>query len=323
MRTLRWIITTFIAIAAMGFAARATANNTVVTTRTAAASAAAKATPAKLAAMVTQAKAAAPAAQAKPAKCTHGSQPPAVGTTSALNAGAVVTPCNVWAVGATKADSTAQSQTLIEHWNGKHWTSSTLVNPAGTTNGTYLAAVAGSSRKDVWVAGAYCHSENQCVQAFYHWNGAKWRPVPSPAPPAGVDGFIFGLSAPSAKSAWAVGELDSSTVERGLIEHWNGTKWRKVNAGLPTGKSIELNAVTASGANVLAVGDQAQSSGFQATLIVSWNGKHWTQSRIRNPFGKSANYSFAGASGGTCATSWFVGRTFSSPAADQPIAVHC
>jgi hypothetical protein len=141
MRTMRWIITTFIAIAAMGFAARATADHTVVTTRTAATSVTAPATPVKLTALVTPARA---AARAKPAKCAHGSQPFAIGTTSALNAVAVVKPCDVWAVGA-----------------------------------------------------------------------------------------------------------------------------------------------------------------------------------IRNPFGKSANYGFAGASGGTCATSWFVERTFSSPAADQPMAVHC
>src|ERR1700722_18316697 len=49
------------------------------------------------------------------------SQPPSPGSSeNQLNAVAVLSPCNAWAVGSD--ESSGGEQTLIEHWNGAAWT---------------------------------------------------------------------------------------------------------------------------------------------------------------------------------------------------------
>lgn len=52
------------------------------------------------------------------------------------------------------------------------------------------------------------------------WNGRAWRRQASPG--SAADGFLDGIAASSARSAWAVGVSDGWT----LIAHWNGTSWR-------------------------------------------------------------------------------------------------
>jgi hypothetical protein len=84
-----------------------------------------------------------------------------------------------------------------------------------------------------------------------HWNGRTWTRVASPSPggPGGFDA-LNGVTAISARGAWAVGSTMTSTAGGGktLILHWAGSAWTTVPAPSPDAFS-ELSAVAAASAD--------------------------------------------------------------------------
>jgi hypothetical protein len=94
-----------------------------------------------------------------------------------------------------------------------------------------------------------------------------------------LNATFFGVSAFSARNAWAVGQYQSGAVTRTLIAHWNGFSWRQVPSPnpAPAGDSDNLNGVAATSAsNAWAVGAQNGHS-----LLLRWNGKVWRT--VRSP----------------------------------------
>ena len=116
--------------------------------------------------------------------------------------------------------------------------------------------------------------------------GATAAAVPQPAAAGARDGAgrkaapslllyatFFGVSAFSARNAWAVGQYQSGAVNRTLIAHWNGFSWRQVPSPnpAPARDSDSLNGVAATSVtNAWAVGEQNDHS-----LLLRWNGKAW------------------------------------------------
>jgi hypothetical protein len=110
-----------------------------------------------------------------------------------------------------------------------------------------------------------------------------WRTVPSADPhPALYDRFNS-IAAVSPREAWAVG--DYFTGREGgrhgaFIEHWNGRRWRLVQAPIPPGATLE--SVSASGArDVWAVGMRRNLG----QLIEHWDGVRWRVSTTPQPGG--------------------------------------
>jgi hypothetical protein len=139
--------------------------------------------------------------------------------------------------------------------------------PVDSSIGT-LTGVSLVSANDGWAAGG-----NHVVR----WNGASWRPVALPAPPAGQDQILAGIAARTSTDVWAVGETDSPTSPgKPLVLHWNGSSWsvppmpRAVTGGLSA-----VSALTAK--NVWAVGPK----GGESALIMHWDGVSWTE--VPNP----------------------------------------
>jgi hypothetical protein len=54
----------------------------------------------------------------------------------------------------------------------------------------------------------------------------RWRTVPSPSP--GTYDTVLSVSALSSTNAWAVGSGRSGHSDRTLVEHWDGSNWRRV-----------------------------------------------------------------------------------------------
>ena len=91
-----------------------------------------------------------------------------------------------------------------------------------------------------------------------HWDGRAWTRVPSPDPAPST--ILHGVAAPSATSAWAVGETNYG--QRPVIEHWDGTAWRQVPSPVPAGTGSVLYGVAAtSSGNAWAVGETDTSTG--------------------------------------------------------------
>src|SRR5262249_42501253 len=137
------------------------------------------------------------------------------------------------------------TQTLTENWNGNSWIY--VPSPNVGALGNTLYGVSGSSANDVWAVGFYTDGSTYLSRALIeHWNGTKWSIVSSPNPGSSYDN-LFGVTAISARDAWAVGfyrdDGDSNATSL-LIEHWDGQQWKVVSSPNPGSTGNLLYGIT-------------------------------------------------------------------------------
>jgi hypothetical protein len=195
------------------------------------------------------------------------------------------------------------------------------------TNRSLLYGVAATSSKDAWAVGYYDNGNpnGTTYQTLVeHWNGTTWKRVASPSPGGSNHAnWLYGVAAISSSNAWAVGDFDNGTTLQTLVEHWNGTTWKRVASPSPGSVSSDLHGVTAvSASNIWAVGGYYNGgTGAGQTLIEHWNGTMWAQVPSPNPGAANGNNLFAVAA--TSASSiWAVGN-YHNGTAYQPLALHC
>jgi hypothetical protein len=193
--------------------------------------------------------------------------------------GFIVAALLLFLTGSSASASTATTPgPVIEHWNGKVWTSFPSPDPYG-----YLRAVTVISGRDAWAVGG----NGQSLPLAEHWNGATWQQVDVSAPDSGPS-RLNGVAATSSRDVWAVGKSFLGT----LIEHWGGRRWRPVPSPSP-GAGSELTGVVAlSARNAWAVGwysscDEIRYCSpltfWERTLVLHWNGTRWRQVRSPDP----------------------------------------
>jgi hypothetical protein len=198
---------------------------------------------------------------------------------------------SVWAVGDyTGGDGIYHS--LIEHWNGRSW--KRVASPSPGAGSTYLDSVRAVSASDIWAVGDYStiggsFASNKTL--ILHYNGTRWRQVASPSP-GGRFNDLNGVSAVSARDAWAVGYDaggGSSPVDRSLVLHWNGRSWRSVASPSRGRLSTVLEGVDATArAGTWAVGNYQNTLGQGSqSLALRWTGGRWQQVATPNPDGAS------------------------------------
>jgi hypothetical protein len=178
-----------------------------------------------------------------------------------LNGVAEVAAGDGWAVGTVSDPSSLASQTLAYHWNGTSWQRVSTPNPAGSSQGNELAAVAARATNDVWAAGG--DGGYPEASLVLHWNGSTWAQVRVPS----------------------IGALDAVTVtsanvwvaSSNKVEQFNGSAWTSLSA-LPGGVSITGLAHTAAG--LWAVGYKSfvcgEGGSCSSSYAALWNGSAWT-----------------------------------------------
>jgi hypothetical protein len=233
-----------------------------------------------------------------------------------LYAVAATSASNAWAVG-LYGTGFNPDLTLIERWNGTTWTQVPSPDPSAGSNA--LRGVTATSASNAWAVGYDRDGQGAFQTLILRWNGIAWTraPSPNPAGPAN-DNTLRAVAAASASSAWAVGTQTIGGIPQPLIEHWNGTAWRTVQASTPDpSMPAALAGVTViSARNAWAVGQYG--SGPFHTLVVHWNGKAWHQVPSPSPGVGAALRSVA--SSGT--SIWAVGG-YSTGGPDLALAVHC
>ncbi len=86
-----------------------------------------------------------------------------------------------------------------------------------------------------------------------------------------IRGILGGVTAISARSAWAVGVAD-----RGLILRWNGTAWQRVPAPSAARHSILYAVAFTSARSGWAVGQSGSFASLTATTVaLRWDGRGW------------------------------------------------
>jgi hypothetical protein len=193
---------------------------------------------------------------------------------------------NVWAVGT----ESYPGRGLIEHWDGRSWTATYL------RFGAVLRGVAAVGARDIWAVGQRYGGTNPFgdTTLAMHYNGRVWTQVRSPNPLRTTDtdqDWLTSVSAVSAKNVWAVGRYgnhDLGTLDKTLIEHWNGARWTVVPSPDPGGSSVDndlwgVSAIRAG--DVWAVGGVGAflNPQFSAPLSLHWNGTSWDQVGVAAP----------------------------------------
>ena len=209
-----------------------------------------------------------PAAGATAAACSawNGAQPvnPGLGVFSGV---AVLSPCDVWAVGNT-------SQQLIEHWTGGSW--ATVPSPISDSGA--LIGISATSASDIWAVG----DSSSAGALILHYDGTGW--TQKPTPPSANNGVLLNVNARTANDAWAVGWTGQPPTEHALILHWDGTNWTPSN--LPA-------AVSGDGTSISSVSaDSATDAWAVANLppgdnsaLLHWDGAQWTSAPVTSPAG--------------------------------------
>jgi hypothetical protein len=157
---------------------------------------------------------------------------PALQPDPALTALAVVSPDDIWAVGAQAVPETSYFGTpLAEHWDGTKWT--IVPVPAGQGPAT-LTAVSAAGPDDVWAVGMQQLSSGT-APLVEHWDGSSWSVQQVPG--IGGDGYgnyLSSVYAAGPDDVWAASEpavADVSGARLGqptVFLHWDGSTWATV-----------------------------------------------------------------------------------------------
>ncbi len=158
--------------------------------------------------------------------------------------------------------------------------------------GSRLFGVATASARSAWAVGcSACPHQERTLTA--HWNGVRWKRVPSPSPPGGA--ALYAVAAGPRGTAWAVGAYRRAGHLEPLMLHWAGHTWTRL--AVPVASRGILDAVAVA---VAVSGRAAGCTGCfgadQNALILRWNGATWarTPSPIRGNL-----FAVATAPGGT------------------------
>jgi hypothetical protein len=124
---------------------------------------------------------------------------------------------NVWAVGSDGA------RAQILHWNGRRWRSVPSPQPGRFS---LLAGVDAAGARDVWTVGWVQPRGGQHTRSFVlHWNGTRWRVVPSPSV-AGRNTVLNAVAVRTSGDVWGVGYSGDGANARVVAMRWDGTRWR-------------------------------------------------------------------------------------------------
>ncbi len=157
---------------------------------------------------------------------TQPSPNPAGANSGGLEAVVATSASNAWAVGSYVQVGVSAGLTLTEHWNGKAWKIQPSPDPGGV-NGSELNDVTATSATNAWAVGDTDFTNGANKALIERWNGKAWNVQPSPAP-GSKSNALYGVAAPSAKDAWAVGDYHNATTKppsRNLALRFIGSSW--------------------------------------------------------------------------------------------------
>ena len=194
---------------------------------------------------------------------------------------AALSPTDVWAVGLASEGSDTP---VIAHWDGRKLAVMRAFRPSfklekGLTAGS-LTGIVAVSPTDIWAVGTDGNGFEARPEpglagpgrpVVEHWNGKRWRVVPTPNLPAGAG--LSSVTALSRDDVWTVGQVGN----RPLAEHWDGRRWKVFDMR----REGTLSAVdAASPRDVWAVGAQGLTAGSVndvSGLVMHWNGRRWQE----------------------------------------------
>jgi hypothetical protein len=231
-------------------------------------------------------------------------------------------PRNAWLVGERWRGQQKNGKTLAERWSGNRWIVVPTPNPpARPRYDAILQAVTVRSASDAWAVGYWLTGPHMLTSRtlIEHWDGQRWRIVPSPSIRASngvLYDILFAVTAARRDDAWAVGTYESQAggygggADHALALHWDGQRWSRTTLPLLRERTF-LHGVVAGAGGAWAVGDRGLPPHHHRSLVERWDGRRWTVSR--SPVG----FDLAAAAAAAHGTTWAVGAVGRRPLAAQ------
>ena len=135
--------------------------------------------------------------------------------------------------------------TLVEQWNGKHWT--VLASPNGPFPAfqSTLTGVSCASATSCIAVGTASPRGTWGTMLTERWNGKQWSIVAA-AVPTGVTGSeLFGVSCTSPTSCFAAGAYQTPSGGRTIVERYNGASWSIANRPNVSGTLVGVSCTSA------------------------------------------------------------------------------
>ena len=170
-------------------------------------------------------------------------------TGNVLSAISASSPTDIWAVGDSVAPN-VPIKTLALHFDGTSWKIVPTPNPlpTGDLAQNVLVSVKAISANNVTAVGYILDVNNlRELTMIQHWDGVKWRVVPSPNVDEDFGSFntLKSVTALSGSDMYAIGFFannNTAAQQETLVEHFDGTQWTILTS--PTkGLAQQLNGV--------------------------------------------------------------------------------
>ena len=120
------------------------------------------------------------------------------------------------------------------HWDGSNWQVVSLPTPSrADVSAVELHDIVALAPDDVWIVGMCWlrHRPPSVRPVVLHWDGEAWTSVAVPLPRARVAASLSSVSGSGADDVWAVGTWGATPYRGGvptLVEHWDGSAWRRI-----------------------------------------------------------------------------------------------
>ena len=134
--------------------------------------------------------------------------------------------------------------TLIERWDGAHWSVSASPNPLAKPF-ALLTGVSCSSSNNCNAVGIDASSATAPIKSFAeHWNGKNWVTFATADPTGATHTELRSVVCRSAISCYTVGVYSTASATKTLAEYWSGTNWSLSSSANPHGATAAaLNGV--------------------------------------------------------------------------------
>jgi len=161
-------------------------------------------------------------------------------------------PTDVWAVGPGGGlDKT------IWHYDGEEWRTDGISRPISPR------CIHGFASNNIWIAGA--------EGRVWNYNGQNWSESLHYENEDLTFIHFMEIWGDTPNDIYAVGFGDSSNVRIGLIMHYNGTEWKRVNFGFNKTTFARIRRGTKTGRNYFIWGVLQNSSGSDTTKLFEFN----------------------------------------------------
>ena len=139
------------------------------------------------------------------AQWTAASHPADPGASGVLFGVSAASASDIWAVGESQRPLD-RFHTLIEHYDGRHW--SIIPSPDPGATGNLLYAVLARSASSAWAVGER-HDERYPDRALMmSWDGKRWSATPAPQDPA-ASARLYALAGDLSGALYAAGEAEN------------------------------------------------------------------------------------------------------------------